>query len=82
VALLLETYLKPQERFFIYNYHVYRTDRFLNLKGGTTVAVRHGIPHAHAHVDLPPLQSIETTGISVPIGSSEILPAAVYKPPS
>jgi len=78
VALLSETHLKPHERFFIYNYRVYRTDRFPNLKGGTAIAVRHSIPHAH--VDVPPLQSIEATGISVPIASSEVLLAAVYKP--
>jgi hypothetical protein len=29
VILLLETYLKPHERFFIQNYHFYGTDRFL-----------------------------------------------------
>jgi hypothetical protein len=81
VALLSETHLKPHERFFIYNY-VYRTDHFPNLKGETAVAVRYGISHAHAHVDLHPIQSIEATGISVPTGSSEVLLAAVHKPPN
>jgi hypothetical protein len=41
----------------------------------------HGTPPPHAHVDLP-LQSIEATGITVPIGSNEVLLAAVYKPRS
>jgi hypothetical protein len=53
VALLSKTYLKPHDRFFIYNYHVYRTDRFPNLKGWAAVEIRHGIPHAHVY--LPPL---------------------------
>jgi len=57
VALLSKTHLKPHERFFIYKYHLYRKDRFPNLKCGSVVAVRHVIPHANAHVDLPPLQS-------------------------
>jgi len=68
VALLSETHLKHHERFFIYNYHVYRKDHFPNLKGGTAVAVRYGIPHAH--VDQPPLQSTEAKGISVLIGTA------------
>jgi hypothetical protein len=39
VALLSETYsdLKPRERFFIPNYHFYRTGRFPGRKGGTTL---------------------------------------------
>jgi hypothetical protein len=79
-ALLSETHLKLHER-FIYIYRVYRTDRFPNLKGRTAGAVRYGIPHARDHVDLPPVQLIEATGIIVPIGRRELL-AAVYKPPS
>jgi hypothetical protein len=34
VTLLSETHLKPHERFFIPNYHIYRTDRFPGRKGG------------------------------------------------
>jgi exonuclease III len=52
VALFSETYLKPHERFFITNYHVYRMDQYPSRKGGTAVAVRKGIPHNH--VELPP----------------------------
>jgi hypothetical protein len=78
VALFSETHLKRQ-RFFIPNYHVYRIDRNPGRKGGTAVAVRKGIPHKH--VDLPPLISIEATGVCIPIGNREILLAAVYKSP-
>jgi hypothetical protein len=49
------------------------------LKTGTAFAVRKGIPHNH--VCLSPLISIEATGICVPIGNSEVLLAAVYRPP-
>jgi exonuclease III len=77
VALLSETHLKPHERFFISNYHFYRTDRHPGRKGGTAVAVRRGIPHNC--VDLPNLVSVEATGICIPIGNSEILLASVYK---
>jgi hypothetical protein len=44
VALFSETYLKPHERFYIQNFHLYRTDRHPGRKGGTTVAVRKGFP--------------------------------------
>jgi hypothetical protein len=45
----------------------------------TAVAVRKGIPHNH--VDLPPLVSVESTGVCIPIGNSEVLLTAVYKSP-
>jgi hypothetical protein len=79
VALLSETHLKPHEKFFIPNYHFYRTDRFPGRKGGTAVAVRKGIPHSY--VDLPPLVLVEATGVFIPILNSEVLLAAVYKSP-
>jgi hypothetical protein len=60
VALLSETNVKPQERFFIPSYHVYRNDHHPGRKGGTAVADRKGIPHNH--VDLPPLITLEATG--------------------
>jgi hypothetical protein len=50
-----------------------------SVKGGTAVAVRKGIPHSH--IDLPPLISVEATGVCVHIGNKEILLSAVYKSP-
>jgi hypothetical protein len=79
VALLSETHLKLHDRFFIPNYHFYRTDRFPSKKGGVAVTVRKDIPHSH--VDLPPLATVEATGVCIPILNSEILLAAVYKSP-
>jgi hypothetical protein len=79
VALSSETHLKPHERFFIPNYHFYWTDHFLRRKGETAVAARKGI--LHDHIDLPPLVSIETTGVCLLTGSSEVLLAAVYESP-
>jgi hypothetical protein len=61
VAPLSETHLKTHKRFFIPNYHFYRTDRFPGREGVTAVAVRKGIPHNH--VDLLPLVSVESTGV-------------------
>jgi hypothetical protein len=56
---------------FISNYRFYRTDCFPERKGRTAVAIRKGIPYNHA--DLPPLVSIEATGVCIPIGNSEVL---------
>jgi hypothetical protein len=67
---------KHYERFFISNYLFHRTDRFSGWKGGTAVLVRKRI--LHNHVDLPPLFSIETTGMCIPFVNSELLLAAVY----
>jgi hypothetical protein len=79
VALLSETHLKLQERFCIRNYHIYLTDRHPGLKGGTAIAVRKGIPHAHVVYPPPPVV-MEATGICISTGNKEILLAAVYKP--
>jgi hypothetical protein len=76
VALLSEIHLKNHERFFIPHDHFYRTDRFQGRKDGTAAAVRKG--SHHNHLDLPPLISIEGTGVCVSIGNSEVLIAAVY----
>jgi hypothetical protein len=79
VALFSETHLKLHERFFISNYHVYRTDRHPGRKGGTDVGIRRGVPHNH--VELPPLVSLEATGVCIHICNSEVLLASVYKSP-
>jgi hypothetical protein len=62
VALLSETHLEPHERFSITNYHIYWNDRHPGAKG-TATAVRKGIPRSYG--DLPPLISIEATGVSI-----------------
>jgi hypothetical protein len=41
--------------------------------------VRKCVPHNH--VDLPPLVSIEDTGVYIPTGNNEVLISAVYKSP-
>jgi hypothetical protein len=82
LTLLSETHLKPHERFFIPNYHFYRTGCFLARKGGTPIAVRKGIPHNHVDLPCPPPPvSIEATGVCVPIGNSEVLLVIVYRSP-
>jgi hypothetical protein len=70
VALFSEANFKAHERFFIPNFHFYRTDRFPERKGGTTTPV--------SHVDLPVLASREDTGVCILVGNIEVLLAAVY----
>jgi hypothetical protein len=77
VALFSETYLKHHMRFYIPNYGFYRTDHEDGHKGETAVAVKKGIPHTCA--DLPPLLSVEATGVCILIGKTEMFFAAVYK---
>jgi hypothetical protein len=79
VVLFSETHLKPHERFFVPNFHFYQTDCHPGREDGTAIAVRKGIPHNH--VDLPPLISLEATGVCIPTGNSKVLLAAVYKYP-
>jgi exonuclease III len=79
VALFSETHLKPHMRFYIPNYHIYRNDRQDGHKGGTAVAVKNGIPPAYA--DLPPLLSVEASGVCIPIGHTAMLLASIYKSP-
>jgi exonuclease III len=68
VALFSDTHLRPYDRFSVPNYHFYRTNYYPGRKG---------IPHNH--VDLPPLVSVEVTGVCIPAGNREVLLAAVYK---
>jgi hypothetical protein len=75
--MLSEIPPEPHERFFTENDHFHRTDSFPGSKAWTTVAVRKSIPHTYT--DLPPLVSVEATGVCIPIGNSEILLAALCK---
>jgi hypothetical protein len=69
VFLFSETHLKPHDRFSIPNCHFYRTDHYPGKKCGK------GIPHNH--IELPPLVSVEATGVCILIVNSEVLIATV-----
>jgi hypothetical protein len=77
LVLFSETNLKPHMRFYIPNYDIYQTDREDRHKCGTAVAVKQGFPHAC--VNLPPLLSVEATGVCISIRNTEFFLAAVYK---
>jgi hypothetical protein len=63
--------------FHIPNYHFYRTDREDGQIGVIAVAVKKGI--SHTCVDLPPFLLVKAKSICIPIRSTEMLLAAVYK---
>jgi hypothetical protein len=78
VTVISGTHLKPHMKFHIPNHVFYRTDREDENKSGI-VFVKNGIPHTC--VDLPPLLSVEATGICVAIRNTEMFLAALYKSP-
>jgi hypothetical protein len=47
--------------------------------GGTAVAAKKAI--SHTYVDLPPLLSVEATGVCIVIGHTDMLLASLYKSP-
>jgi hypothetical protein len=59
------------------NYDFYWTDHEDLHKVGTATAVKKGIPHTC--VNLPPLVSVEATGVCILIENTEMFCAAVYK---
>jgi hypothetical protein len=63
VALFAETYLKPCE-WFLFQITTLSNWLTLGKEGGTAVAVRKVIPRTQA--DLPPLVSVEATGVCIP----------------
>jgi hypothetical protein len=71
-----ETHLKPHERFFIPNYHFYRTDHFPGTKGGTV-----GSKKRHSPQPCRPASACfnRSHWVFILIGNSEMLIAAIYK---
>jgi hypothetical protein len=70
VALFSETHCKPHMRFYIPNYDIYQTDSEDGHKGGTAIPVKKAIPHTC--VNLPPLLSVEATGVCIPISAKTV----------
>lgn len=74
-ALINETHLKPYHKFKLRNYDIIRNDR-PDLKGGTTIIIKSHLPH-----EIPSLQTIEATGITLCTQHSSIELITVYKQP-
>jgi hypothetical protein len=64
-------------RFYIPSYHIYWNDGLDENKGLSVVVDKKEI--TLTYVDLPSHHSIETIGVSIPIGHTKILLASIYK---
>jgi exonuclease III len=63
VALISETFLKPNKVFKVRNYSVYRNDR-VSLGGGTAILIKRDLQHHE--VVLPKLSSLEANAVVTP----------------
>lgn len=79
VALISETWLKPENSFSFKEFKIYRFDRpGIRKGGGVAIAVRNNINHSLIpHFNL---QVIETIGISIPTSSGDIELISAYYP--
>jgi hypothetical protein len=71
--------MKPHMKSYIPDYDICQTGHQDGHKGGTATAVKKGIPHTR--INLPPLRSVEATGVCISIGNTELFLTAVYKSP-
>lgn len=78
ILLLNESHLKPRHNLKIQNYDIIRTDRD-GPKGGTAIIIKSLLPYTN--LQLPPLQSIEATAISLLTPGQPIHLIAAYKSP-
>lgn len=78
IMLMNETHLKPHHTFRISNYSIIRTDR-PGIKGGTAIMYKNQLPAQQ--IDIPPLQTLEATGIKLFTQNFHIILIAAYKPP-
>lgn len=78
IALLCETWLKPNQNLNHPSFNIYRADRVNGVHGGVAVAVRKNINHSL----LPSLKTktIESIGITVQTSQGNITFVAVYFP--
>lgn len=79
IALLSETFLKPNTAFKIPNYKILRNDRTEGRKGGTAIAIKSCLPFQK--LDLPPLETIEATAIKLLTSKDPIVIISAYKSP-
>lgn len=78
ILLLAETFLKPQHRFQIKNFIVYRNDRLHQGHGGVAIAIRATITHKL----LTPIntQHIETISIKIDVNNKPLRITTAYSP--
>ncbi|KAJ1127276.1 hypothetical protein NDU88_005679 [Pleurodeles waltl] len=80
IALISETHLQGNQKLNLANHRVYRTDRPTGAKGGGT-AVIVSTKVKHHEIALPPVGSIEATGIQIQTTAGPLRLIAAYSPP-
>lgn len=82
IGLLQETHLRPTHSFKLAGHYIYRTDsprQSAKARGGTAIIVNSSIKHHE--IDLPPLLSIEATGVEVQTPTGPLRLISAYIPP-
>lgn len=80
VALVQETFLRPQHKLKIANYTTHRQDRTDRQGGGTAILIKKHIKH-HA-MTIPNFDNIETTKIQVTMADGPLTFVSAYRPPN
>ncbi|KAJ1141152.1 hypothetical protein NDU88_007487 [Pleurodeles waltl] len=80
IALISETHLQGSQKLNLANHRVYRTDRATGAKGrGTAVIVSTKVKHHE--IALPPVGSVEATGIQIQTTAGPLRLNTAYSPP-
>ncbi|KAJ1177927.1 hypothetical protein NDU88_003178 [Pleurodeles waltl] len=81
VSIIPESYLQENQKLHIANLRAYHSDRSTGSKrGGTAVIVSTKVKHHE--IALPPVGSIEATGIQIQTSGGPLHLIATYPPPS
>lgn len=78
IALVTETWLKPEVKFKLKKYHVYRRDR-ISHGGGVAILIKKGIPHEPTKPEI--LQDLEIVVYKIKTNPPLYIGAA-YNPPN
>lgn len=77
IVLLSETFLKPNHKFIVPYYKIYRTDRLEKNRGGTAILIKSNIKHKT--INPPQSNSFnDTTGIKVYLNGQTITIFGIY----
>lgn len=79
IALISETHLKPNNKFTLTNFKIYRTDRTNRPGGGTAIIIDKHIKHVE--ILLPTLTRVEATAIKLELNGSHTTLISAYNPP-
>lgn len=82
ILLLVETFLKPTNRFLIKNFNIIRAARVINKGVELAILIRKGIRFFRVNSILNITNSLDTLSNSVQSASGDILITTMYRAPS